>query len=100
VCEQLRRDNFGELVNQLRLSRTADPNTAIAISMPSSAASAGIVAPAIANDGARVGQRPEHVDVEAFIFFVGDDWTVAVAVDVVLALAVTYGLSRAGVPAW
>jgi hypothetical protein len=31
-------------------------------------------------------------------FFVGDDWTVAVGV--VLALAVTYGLSRAGVPAW
>jgi hypothetical protein len=31
-------------------------------------------------------------------FFVGDDWTVAVGV--VLALAATYGLSRAGVPAW
>jgi hypothetical protein len=31
-------------------------------------------------------------------FFVGDDWTVAVGV--VLALAVTYGLSRTGVPAW
>jgi hypothetical protein len=31
-------------------------------------------------------------------FFVGDDWTVALGV--VFALAVTYGLSRAGVPAW
>jgi hypothetical protein len=31
-------------------------------------------------------------------FFVGDDWTVAVGV--VLALAATYGLSRAGVNAW
>ncbi|MDT4950830.1 MAG: hypothetical protein QOD36_3186 [Mycobacterium sp.] len=31
-------------------------------------------------------------------FFVGDDWTVAVGV--VLAIAATYGLSRAGVPAW
>jgi hypothetical protein len=31
-------------------------------------------------------------------FFVGDDWTVAVGV--VLALAATYGLSHAGVPAW
>jgi hypothetical protein len=31
-------------------------------------------------------------------FFVGDDWTVAVGV--VLALAATYGLSRAGVSAW
>jgi len=31
-------------------------------------------------------------------FFIGDDWTVAVGV--VLALAVTYGLSRDGVPAW
>jgi hypothetical protein len=31
-------------------------------------------------------------------FFVGEDWTVAVGV--VLALAVTYGLSRSGVPAW
>jgi hypothetical protein len=31
-------------------------------------------------------------------FLVGDDWTVAVGV--VLALAVTYGLSRSGVPAW
>jgi hypothetical protein len=31
-------------------------------------------------------------------FFVGDDWTVAVGV--VLALAATYGLNLAGVPAW
>jgi hypothetical protein len=31
-------------------------------------------------------------------FFVGDDWTVAVGV--VIALAATYGLSRAGVNAW
>ncbi len=31
-------------------------------------------------------------------FFVGDDWTVALGV--VFALAATYGLSRAGVPAW
>lgn len=31
-------------------------------------------------------------------FFVGDDWTVAVGV--VLAIAATYGLSRAEVPAW
>lgn len=31
-------------------------------------------------------------------FFVGDDWTVALGV--VLALAATYGLSRAGVPGW
>ena len=33
-----------------------------------------------------------------YAFFVGDDWTVAVGV--VLALAATYGVSRAGVPAW
>lgn len=31
-------------------------------------------------------------------FVIGDDWRVAVAV--VLALAVTFGLSRAGLPAW
>lgn len=31
-------------------------------------------------------------------FVVGDDWRVAVGV--VLALAVTYGVSRTGVPAW
>lgn len=31
-------------------------------------------------------------------FVVGDDWTVAVGV--VVALAVTYGLTRAGVDAW
>jgi hypothetical protein len=31
-------------------------------------------------------------------FFVGDDWTVAVGV--LFALAATYGLGRAGVPAW
>lgn len=31
-------------------------------------------------------------------FFVGDDWTAAVGV--VLALAATYALSRAGMPAW
>ncbi|HWC84370.1 MAG TPA: hypothetical protein VG756_30810 [Pseudonocardiaceae bacterium] len=31
-------------------------------------------------------------------FVVGDDWRVAVAV--VLALAVTFGLDQAGVPAW
>ena len=31
-------------------------------------------------------------------FFVGDDWTVAVGV--VSALAATYGVSHAGVPAW
>ena len=31
-------------------------------------------------------------------FFVGDDWTVAVGV--VIALAATYGLDRAGVNAW
>lgn len=33
-----------------------------------------------------------------FDFFVGDDRTVAVGV--VVALAATYGLSHAGVPAW
>jgi hypothetical protein len=31
-------------------------------------------------------------------FVVGDDWLIAVGV--VLALALTYGLSRASVPAW
>ncbi|WIV59148.1 hypothetical protein [Amycolatopsis nalaikhensis] len=31
-------------------------------------------------------------------FVVGDDWRVALAV--VLALAATYGLAHAGVPAW
>ncbi|GAA1713337.1 hypothetical protein GCM10009765_73020 [Fodinicola feengrottensis] len=31
-------------------------------------------------------------------FVVGDDWRVAVAV--VIALALTYGLSRLGLPAW
>jgi hypothetical protein len=31
-------------------------------------------------------------------FFVGDDWTAAVGV--VLALAATYALGRAGVPVW
>jgi hypothetical protein len=31
-------------------------------------------------------------------FIIGDDWRVAVSV--VAALALTYGLSRAGVPAW
>jgi hypothetical protein len=31
-------------------------------------------------------------------FFIGDDWTVAVGV--LLALAATFGLVRAGVPAW
>jgi hypothetical protein len=31
-------------------------------------------------------------------FFVGDDWTAAIGV--VLALAATYALSRAGAPAW
>jgi hypothetical protein len=31
-------------------------------------------------------------------FIIGDDWTVAVGV--VIALAVTYGLSKTSVPAW
>jgi hypothetical protein len=31
-------------------------------------------------------------------FVVGDDWRVAVAV--VIALAITYGLSRTSIPAW
>ncbi|MGN6608728.1 MAG: hypothetical protein ACTHMS_17175 [Jatrophihabitans sp.] len=31
-------------------------------------------------------------------FVVGDDWRVAVAV--VIGLAITYGVSQAGVPAW
>lgn len=31
-------------------------------------------------------------------FIVGDDWRTAVAV--VVALAVTYGVARSGVPAW
>jgi hypothetical protein len=43
--------------------------------------------------GGRHAKSENHSD-----FFVGDDWTVAVGV--VLALAATYGLSRAGVAAW
>ena len=43
--------------------------------------------------GGRHAKSENHSD-----FFVGDDWTVAVGV--VLALAATSGLSRAGVAAW
>jgi hypothetical protein len=34
----------------------------------------------------------------SFDFIVGDDWRVALGV--VIALAVTYGLSTAGIPSW